>query len=160
MEKEMNKNILIPLVIAGVIVLAAGAAVGGFFYGKSYESNRASNIRDNFMQERGIQNFDPNSAPSFSQNSGQPGAVFQGGGFGRGESGEVKSLDGKTLTLTIGENETKVTLTDNTTIVKSTTATLADITAGQQVMVIGERDADGNMTANQITILNTSPSQP
>ena len=156
----MKKNILIPLVIAGVIVLVAGAAVGGFFGGKAYESNRASTIQNDFMRERGIQGFNPNSAPNLGQDFGQAGANFPGGFIGRGASGEVKSMDGNTLTLTVGDNETKVTLSDSTMIVKSTSGTIADITTGQQVMITGERDADGNITATQVMILNTSGSQP
>ena len=156
----MKKNILIPLIIAGVIVLVAGAAVGGFFGGKAYESNRASSIRNDFMRERGIQGFDPNAVPDMGQITGQNGANFSGGGFGRGASGEIKSIDGNTLTLTTGQNETKVTLSDTTTIVKTISGSTADLTAGQQVMVTGERDADGNVTATQVTILsgNQSPS--
>jgi hypothetical protein len=157
METEMKKNILIPLMIAGVIVLIAGAGVGGFFYGKSYESNRANTIRDNFMRERGIQGFDPNTAPSQGQVFNQDGINVVGGGFGRGASGEIKSIDGNTLTLGVGENETKVTLADNTAIVKTVAGSTADLTAGLQIMVVGERDADGMITATQVTILSGSP---
>jgi hypothetical protein len=155
MENEMNKKILIPILIAGVVILVAGAAAGGFFYGKSYESNRASTIRNDFMRERGIEGFDPNA----SQNPGQGGANFPAGGMGmgRGATGEVKSIDGNTLTLTSGDTETVITLSDTTQIVKTTSGTTADLTAGQQVMVTGERDANGNITtATQVTILNTS----
>ena len=149
----MKKNILIPMIIIGVIVLVAGAAVGGFFGGKAYERNQANTVRDNFLRDRGIQGFNPNAAP----NAGQGGANFTAGGFGRGTTGEVKSLDGNTLTLTSGGTDTVITLSDKTQIVKTTSGTTADLTAGQQVMVTGERDANGNITtATQVTILNTS----
>jgi hypothetical protein len=155
METNMKKNILIPLIIAGVIVLIAGAAVGGFFGGRAYERNQANTVRNDFMRERGIQGFNPNAAPN-----GQNGANFQSGAFGRGATGEVKSLDGNALTLTSGGTDTVITLSDTTQIVKTTSGTTADLTAGQQVMVIGERDANGNVTtATQVTILNTSTSQ-
>jgi hypothetical protein len=153
MEQDMKKNILIPMIIIGVIVLVAGAAVGGFFGGKAYERNQANTVRNNFMRDRGIQGFDPNAAPNASQN----GANFQAGGFGRGATGEVKSLDGNTLTLTSNGTDTVITLSDTTQIVKTISGTTADLTAGQQVMVTGERDANGNITtATQVTILNTS----
>ena len=162
----MKKQILIPILSAGVIVLVAGAAVGGFFGGKAYERNRADTIRNDFMRERGIVGFDTNMAPGAGMNQSQGAAPnenmntgnFPAGGMGRGASGEVKSVDGNTLTLTTGENETKVTLSDNTTIVKTISGSTADLTAGQQVMVTGERDSDGNITATQVTILNGSQS--
>jgi hypothetical protein len=159
MEIDMKKHILIPILIAGVIVLVAGAAVGGFFGGRAYERNQANTIRNDFMSERGIQGFNPNAAPNENFTPGQNGTNFPSGGFGRGASGEVKSIDGNTLTLTTGQNETKVTLSDTTAIVKSTSGTTADLAAGQQVMVTGERDADGNVTATQVMILSTSDNQ-
>jgi hypothetical protein len=153
MEYDMKKNILIPMIIIGVIVLVAGAAVGGFFGGKAYERNQANTVRNNFMRDRGIQGFDPNAAP----NAGQNGANFPAGGIGRGATGEVKSIDGNTLTLTSGGTDTVITLSDTTQIVKTTSGTTADLTAGQQVMVTGERDANGKITtATQVTILNTN----
>jgi hypothetical protein len=149
----MKKNILIPMIIIGVIVLVAGAAVGGFFGGRAYQRNQANTVRNNFMRDRGIQGFDPNAA----QNAGQAGANFPAGGMGRGVSGEVKSLEGNTLTLTSNGTETVITLSDTTQIVKTTSGTTADLTAGQQVMVTGQRDANGKITtATQVTILNTS----
>jgi hypothetical protein len=166
----MNKKIIIPILIAGVIILVAGAAVGGFFYGKSYESNRASTIRNDFMRERGIQGFDPNSAstggmPDQNANPNAQGTTgnFPGGsmGMGRGASGEIKSIEGNTLTLTSGDTETVMNLSDATTIVKYTTGSTADLVAGQQVMVTGERDADGKITTvTQVTILDASVGQP
>jgi hypothetical protein len=151
----MKKNILIPMIIIGAIVLVAGAAVGGFFGGRAYQRNQANTVRNNFMRDRGIQGFDPNAAP----NAVQGGANFPAGGIvmGRGATGEVKSIDGNTLTLTSGDTETVITLSDTTQIVKTTSGTTADLTVGQQVMVTGERDANGKITtATQVTILNTS----
>ena len=153
----MKKNILIPMIIIGVIVLIAGAAVGGFFGGKAYQRNQANTVRDNFMQERGIQGFDPNAAP----NAGQNEANFPAGGMGRGATGEVKSIDGNTLTLTSGGTDTVITLSDKTQIVKTTSGTTADLTAGQQVMVTGERDDAGKFTTvTQVMILDASVGQP
>ena len=157
MEIDMKRQILIPILIAGVIVLVAGAAVGGFFGGKAYQRNQANTVRNNFMRDRGIQGFDPNAAPNGNFTTGQNGTNFPSGGFGRGASGEVKSIDGNILTLTSNGTETVITLSDTTQIVKTTSGTTADLTAGQQVMVIGERDANGKITtATQVTILNTN----
>jgi Domain of unknown function (DUF5666) len=151
----MKKNILIPILIASAIVLIAGAGVGGFFSGKAYERNQANQTRNNFLRERGIQGFNPNAAPGSGQTSGN----FPAGGFGRGATGQIKSIDGNTITLTEGQTEVKVTLSDTTKIEKSTAGSTADLATGQQVMVTGQRDTSGNLTATQVLILATSAPQ-
>jgi hypothetical protein len=80
--------------------------------------------------------------------------------MGRGVTGEVISLEGNTLTLSTLQNETKVTLSADTSIQKTAEGTTTDLQPGQQVMVTGERDADGNLTAIQITIMNNAGSPP
>jgi hypothetical protein len=166
-EIKMKKQILIPILIAGAVLLIAGAGIGGFFGGRAYERNQANTIRNDFMRERGIENFDPNAIPGAGINmdaNAMPGAGnFPGRGIG-GATGEVKSIDGNTITLSTGQNETTVTLSDNTAIVKTTSGAVADLAEGQQVMVTGDRDEDGNVTATQVTILsagaNPSPANP
>jgi len=150
------KKITIVIIIVGAIIVAAGSAVGGFFGGRAYQRNQANTVRNNFLRERGVAGFDPNAAPNAVPNAANnPGRGFGGGGA----SGQVKSIDGNTLTLTTGQNETTVTLSDTTSIVKSTPGTTSDLAAGQQVMVTGQRNPDGNVTATQVLILNTSDSQ-
>jgi hypothetical protein len=156
MEIKMKKNIIIPIIIAGVIVLVAGAGVGGFFGGKAYERSHANTVRNNFLQSRGIQGFDPNAAPNGAANVN--GTNFPSGGFGRGASGQIKSIDGNTLTLTTGQNETKVTLSDTTIIEKSTPGATTDLQTGQNVTVTGQRDSNGSVTATQVLILSTDAS--
>ena len=148
----MKKNILIPILIASAIVLIAGAGVGGFFGGKAYERNQANQTRNNFLRERGIQGFNPNAAPGSGQTSGN----FPAGGFGRGATGQIKSIDGNTITLTEGQTEVKVTLSDTTRIEKSTAASTADLQAGLQVTITGQRDSSGNITASQVLILGAA----
>ena len=152
----MKKNILIPILIASAIVLIAGAGVGGFFGGKAYERNQANQTRNNFLRERGIQGFDPNNPPSGNLTPGQNGGTFTGGGFGRGATGQIKSIDGNTITLTEGQTEVKVTLSDTTRIEKSTAASTADLQAGLQVTITGQRDSSGNITASQVLILGAA----
>jgi hypothetical protein len=143
-EYEMNKKIFIPILV-GLIILVAGSAVGGFYFGKSYESNQANIARSDFFQQRGIQDTGQSAPP----------------GLGGTVAGEVKSFDGTTLTLTSGDTETAITLSDTVEILKNTTSTSAELGVGQQVMVSGERDADGNIaTATQVTILDANAAQP
>jgi hypothetical protein len=139
------KKITIVIIIVSAIVIAAGSAAGGFFGGRAYERNQANTTRNNFLTSRGVQDFNPGVNPN--------GTGAPAGGFGGGATGQIKSIDGNTLTLTTARNETKVTLSETTRIEKSTTGALADLQAGQEVMVTGQRDSNGNITAVQVQIL-------
>lgn len=138
------------IVIAIAVVVAAGAGVGGFFAGKAYQTNHANTVRNDFLRSRGITNFNPNGV-----NGAATGTNGQAQAFGGGTFGTVKSIDGNTLTLTTAQNtEVKVTLSDTTRIEKTTAGTTADLQAGQQVTVSGQRDSSGNIaTVTQVTII-------
>jgi hypothetical protein len=71
--------------------------------------------------------------------------------------GQVKTNEGSTLTISTPQDVTTVNLTDSTRIQKSVEGTHADLQPGTRVMVAGERDSDGVITAEQITILNVDP---
>ena len=72
--------------------------------------------------------------------------------------GEVKSIEGNVLTVSTAQDVTTVNLSDTTQIVKSVEGTTSDLQPGVRVMVTGEQDNDGNITASQITILNNDSS--
>ena len=150
----MKMKIIISLAIA--IVVIAGEGVGGFLGGRAYERDQANTVRDNFFRDRGIQGF------NLDVNPGAGGAAGQFRAFGGGAAGQIKSIDGNTLILTTPQNEIKVTLSDTTRIEKTTVGVIADLQAGLQVMVTGQRDSDGNLDAVQVTILplgsNLAPS--
>jgi hypothetical protein len=59
------------------------------------------------------------------------------------------------MTVSTAQDVTTVNLSETTQIQKSETAAVADLQPGVQVMVTGQRDADGNITASQVLILNT-----
>jgi hypothetical protein len=145
----MKKGIWI---VVGVI-LALAIAGGSFYGGLAYQRNindQANRIRDEFLQARGLDGSGDNPG-GFPGGSGAPGAGR--GGFGGGVAGQVKSIDGNTLILSAGQNETRVTLSDTTSIEKTAQGVLSDLQPGMWVMVTGQRDAKGNLAAVQITIL-------
>ncbi len=139
----MKKNMLI---IVGGILLLALAGAGGFWGGMAYQDNQDNQAQARFFEQRGGQIPEGMQAPDGSQ--------FQGGFRGGGTMGEVKSIEGNTLTLSTAENVTIVTLSENTKIVKSVEGTADDLQAGMRVTVTGETDKDGNINASQITIVN------
>ena len=128
------------LIGAAVFALALGAAFGGgTAYGRS-------------------------SAQPQTQAARPGGQVIQrgapGGGPGAGGSGPivgtVASAGGGVLTLTDANNQqVRVTLTDQTRVLKQDTGTLEDLTAGTRVAVQpqGQPAADGAVTASTVQIV-------
>jgi hypothetical protein len=153
-----NKNIggfvKIIWIIIGAVVIAAVFAVGGFYGGMTYAQNQVTQVREQFFRERG-------GAPGNGQFPGGQmpaamGTVFPGGAsgfFGGNTTGEIKSIDGDTLTVTTLRNEVKATLSEATKIEKSQPGAASDLQIGQQVYIVGERDANGNISAAQIVIM-------
>ena len=146
------------LIILGAVIVVGLIAFGSFEGGMAYQRNQQDQVRNDFVRERGS----PDTNLQIRGGNfpvGTPGAnPGQGGGFiGTGVTGEVKSIEGNVVTITTSRSDTTVNLTDTTQIVETTPVALADLQPGQQVMVTGQRDSDGNYTAIQILILDTSP---
>jgi hypothetical protein len=141
------------LIIVGAILLAALIAGGSFYAGRAYQTNQADQARARFMQDRGMTEGE----------MPQPGQFPSGGGMGfpgRGTTGVVKTIDGNVITISTAQDVTTVNLTEDTQIEKYAAATITDLQPGVRVMVTGQQDEDGNITASQIQIVNDDPSGP
>ncbi len=126
-------------------LLVAGLVAGvSFWGGMTYQTRRAEQVRARFLSARG------GNPASQSPGPGQAPGFFGGGGT----TGQVKSIQGDTLTLSTAQNTTTVHLTSNTRIEKYVAGTSVDLQPGQRVMVIGQQDSKGNLTAERITILS------
>jgi len=126
----MGKTILIALVAAIVVGFAAG--FGGYKMGDSAGFERANLVRQQFAQSR-------------------QGGQGNGGAGGAGNrafelQGVVKSIDSNTMTVTIGQRDVTVTLTDKTQFLKSVAGARTDLAAGARVMVAPEASAGGAAT--------------
>lgn len=141
------------LLIIGAVLLAVLLSAGSFYGGMAYQRNQQNQIQARFFQSRGLpgSGFD-NNGNDFSQRRS-----FLGGG---GVTGQVKSLDGNILTISTAQNTTTVNLTDSTQIEKPATGSTSDLQPGVRVVVNGQPDANGNITASQITIVNTNLFNP
>jgi hypothetical protein len=64
----------------------------------------------------------------------------------------VKSVDGHTVTLTYQGKEKTISISDDTPIVTFTAAGKSDLTPGAHVIVMGEKAADGTVSAAQVTV--------
>lgn len=140
-------------IILGAVVLAVIIAAGSFYGGMAYQRNRVSQIQASFFANRGgtpgqggSQGFNPNNA--------------QRRAFGGGITGQVKSIEGDVLTISTPQNVTTVNLTGTTRVEKASQGSASDIQTGDQVMVTGQRDTNGNITAATILILGNAPAVP
>ena len=149
--------------IIGAVVLMAAVAAGSFWGGMTYQSNKADQARANFETMRGP--FAGGQPPSFAQgtqgggNLGdgtQAGQAFRGAGI----IGQIKEIDGDTLTISTAQDVTTVNLSDATQIIKSVQTEISELQPGMRIMVAGQPDEDGNITAVQITIVNNDQTEP
>ena len=134
----MAKTILIALLAA--IVAGGAAAFGGYKMGDAAGFERANQVRQQFAASR--QNT---LAQSTQGGQGQfaQGAQGQGGNRAFELQGVVKSVDGNKVTVTIGQREVAVTLTDKTQVLKSVAGARTDLVAGARVSVSPEAGSTG-----------------
>lgn len=152
------------LMILGAFILVILVAASSFWAGMAYRSRQAEQVRAEFMSARGI--------PGAGQMPGAgefPGGMPEGGqiqpgaaGFpGRGATGQVKSIEGNVMTISTAQDVTTVNLTEYTQIEMTVSGDTSDLQTGMRVMVMGEREDDGVITASQVTILSENmPAMP
>lgn len=154
------------VIIAVGIILVAAAGGAGFFLGKSYAENQASQVQESFFNERGEmtagqrQSGAASGAPGGLQASDGTMTADQAsstGGFmrGGGTVGVVERIDGDTLTLNTTEEEVTILLTDETRVLQTVAGTIDELQPGARVMVSGETDkVSGELTATQVQIMD------
>ncbi len=136
----MNK--IIPSIV-GITIVVGGIS---FYAGMHYAKNGSV----------GKSGFD--SQANVNQGRfGQPGAgrgrAFGGGVSGGLTNGEIMSKDDKTITIKMRDGSSKIIFFSNATkIEKPAIAQVSDLVAGQQVMVMGDANSDGSLTAKSIQV--------
>ncbi|MBI2171210.1 MAG: hypothetical protein HYU30_04205 [Chloroflexi bacterium] len=101
----------------------------------------------------------------FQNRADQGGAAGQTGGAGAfagrgGLTGTVDRVEGNTLTVTTPQGPLTATITGATQVETLAAAKLTDIVPGAQVIVGGQRGADGTLLARTITIVPPGLSAP
>jgi hypothetical protein len=69
-------------------------------------------------------------------------------------TGQVKSFDGTTLQVSTARDVTTVHFDDSTRIETGTTAAATDLQPGARVIIIGQRDSSGVLTASEVLIIS------
>ena len=77
--------------------------------------------------------------------------------------GTVDKVEGDTITVTTDDGPVTVIAKDDTVVLKTSRPKVSDLQPGEQVIVSGEKDADGNITARAIqvgTAFGVNPGSP
>ncbi len=133
------------LFVVGALALAVITGVSGFFYGTSVGEARANQIRQTFFQERFGGAAASRDSSAMLPGMGQPASRSA-------VTGQVKSVNGNTIELSTRDSVIKVTVNDTTQITKLCAGTLDDVKTGERLVVQGDSDAGGTVTARSIQI--------
>ena len=165
----MKKIIIITVIVA--VVVGAGAFYGGTIYEKS-SLNKQGLLRT--AGTFGNRQFGQNGqgGANSQRPSGQNGqGRWQGGGFLNGEimskddptAEQARNGAGKSVTIKDRDGSSKIVFYSESTIIEKTiNGNASDLNNGQQVMVNGQTNTDGTITAQNIQIrpADASASQP
>ncbi|MBP8591183.1 hypothetical protein KBI33_01790 [Candidatus Shapirobacteria bacterium] len=139
----MSKQKLIIIVL--VTFLVAGG--GGFFAGKKYQQSRWPKAAFG-QRER------------FSGQMGNPGGAGKQGNPSLGVrplSGKVISQDEKGFTVGLPDGGSKIVLlSENTLFKRVENAAKDDLAVGSQVMILGQENSDGSISAQSVQIENAA----
>jgi uncharacterized protein DUF5666 len=153
----MTRRLVIGLAgVALVVALAVGAWGVAYAQGQTAGRAEVAAARADFLQGR------PGGNPGAGGGAGGaagPGAAAGGPGGGPGGragqapvAGTIDKVNGTTLTVATETGSVTVTLGEQTRIVRQAAASAADLKAGDRVVVIGARAADGTVAAASIQI--------
>ncbi len=148
----------IPIFIAIVVVVGAGAFYGGMRYGQS--KNGAGNLGASVFG-----NMTAAQRQAFAQQNGGNTVAGQRGmmrvGNGNFTAGEIISKDDKSITVKMQDGgSTIVFYSGTTTVQKTDSGTPQDMAIGQTVTVSGSTNSDGSITAQSIQLRPNLPTTP
>ena len=130
-----NKQILTTIIVALVV---GGAS---FYGGMRYQQMRRGNFAGQFAQGGNFRGANGTGAPRGN-----------GGGF-MPVNGEIISSDDKTMTVKLQDGSSKIViLSDSTNINKAESGSKTDLTAGTKVLVFGQTNSDGSVTAQSVQL--------
>jgi hypothetical protein len=130
MERKYIFITLVALVLVGA---------GAFYAGTKYQQTKLQNARSRFLEQ--------GSGPGgqFGQRAGATGI--------RPVSGKIIDRDEESITVELADGSSKIILlTESSVINKTEEASSEDLSEGVEVMVFGQENSDGSITAQNIQI--------
>jgi hypothetical protein len=150
--------------IAVIAVVVIAVALGGFFGGRAAAGGVTPSVEDAMKV---LQNATPEQMQQvFANGNGVRGAFpgatgangtnrFQGG---NAVAGQIVSADSSSITVKTSDGSTRIVfVSGSTTVSKTQDGTMADLTAGQDVIVTGTSNSDGSVTASRVQVGATLP---
>ena len=132
---SMSKHLLLALV--GIVVVGGGSFYGGMTYGKSSAVSAQTAM-------------DAARGGRFRGMGGGNGGGRMGGGF---LGGDVIAKDATSLTIKLRDGGSKIIFySSSTQMHKQATGTIDEIAIGKQIMVTGDTNTDGSVTASSIQL--------
>lgn len=124
------------------IVLIIAALGGGFFAGMKYQQSQSQAGRSGNFQGARNGTF------------GQRGTGLSAGRQGyRPVSGDIISMDDKSITVKLQDGSSKIVLLTGTTVYnKSAVVAKSDLKTGEKVVVLGTDNSDGSVTASDVQL--------
>ena len=148
MEKKMNKNTLIAGAVVVVLVVGGAAFFAGWKVGQGTKSNFT---RGNFNGATGVQMMGRN---------GGARVIGQGGRLNFID-GEVVSKTDQNMTMKLTDGGSKIILlSSSTAVTKSASGSINDLTPGAKLMINGDTNADGSVTARTIQLRDANAVVP
>ena len=138
----MDKKTMIALAVVA-IVLIAGAS---FFAGTKFGGR---NLKGDFASRSGM---NPTTRQQMMQKDGTGKMQGQGGRLNFID-GELVSRDNKNLTMKLADGGSKIILiSDSTTVSKTTAGSIDELAPGCKLMINGDTNSDGSITAKTIQL--------
>lgn len=134
----MKNNFIVIAVLLSIVAVG-----GGFFVGVKYQQ-RNSPVKSDFGNAQDFRN---------RMGTGKGvGAGARNNGFSP-VNGEIISSDDKSITVKLAEGSSKiVVVTEKTSINKASEGTREDLITGEKVVVFGQINSDGTVTAENIQL--------
>ena len=136
----------LPLVAVATIALLGGILIGQHTGGPE----RAADFTRSGSQSQNGQG--PRGEGGQQDRPGQLGKVTRPGALGGLTAGTIQSIDGDTIIVKLRDGSTvTVKTTTSTKVTKTAESSVSDLKAGETLMVRGEKDASGSVSATSIS---------
>lgn len=142
------------IIVAVSFIIAGG---GCFYAGMKYDQSKAGASLSNFAQKGNFANLTNEERQArmrqLGANGGDPANGQRVRMAGGGIAGEIISKDDQSITIKIPDGGSKIILySDSTQIVKSSSGSKEDLSAGIKIFVNGTASSDGSIAAQSIQI--------
>jgi len=125
--------------IAVVIIAVHLVGAGSFYGGMRYEQSKTANVRNQFSR-------------NVSGAGGRGGQRFAQAGV-KAVSGKIIHQDESSITVELEDGSSKIIfVTDQSSINKTEAASQADLKEGEEVVIFGQENSDGSITAQNIQL--------